>query len=240
MIASFRHGFIFIKSKKTAGSSVEHVLAPLCGPDDVVTPAGFDEPVLPGGQARNFTRDPEVVALYGQGLAHRSDPGHALFLEIDRRCREASDFHTHMTAEEAQAALDRDFWRQALKFSIERHPYEKAVSQAWFSWARNPDQDQDFASFLDQVVRHGPYANARFYMIDGQPALDRVLRYERLEEELGQLTAQLGLRLPDPLPRIKGGLRADPRPAHEVLSDAQKQVIYRRCRAEFDYMGYQP
>lgn len=27
MIASFRHGFIFLKSKKTGGSSVEHVLA---------------------------------------------------------------------------------------------------------------------------------------------------------------------------------------------------------------------
>jgi hypothetical protein len=38
MIVSHRHRFIFIKTHKTAGSSMEMALAPLCGPDDIVTP----------------------------------------------------------------------------------------------------------------------------------------------------------------------------------------------------------
>ena len=38
MILSVRHKFIFIKGMKVAGTSVEMALAPLCGPDDIVTP----------------------------------------------------------------------------------------------------------------------------------------------------------------------------------------------------------
>jgi hypothetical protein len=240
MIASFQHGFVFIKSKKTAGSTVEHVLAPRCGAQDVVTPAGFAEPVQAGGEARNFTADPEVMALYRTGLERGEDPGFERFLEIDARCREAGDFYAHMTAEEARARLGPEVWARSFKFSIERHPYEKAVSQAWFSWARAGEGEQDFDAFFDRVVRTGPYLNARFYCIDGRPALDRVIRYEKLDEELGEIASGLGLEIPRPLPRIKGGFRADPRLAREVLTQAQRQAIHERCRFEFDFMGYEP
>jgi hypothetical protein len=240
MIASFRHGFVFIKSKKTGGSTAECALAPLCGAEDIVTPAGFDEAIQPGGEARNFTADPAVQALYDRTLAHGDDPDFAVFLDIDRRCRAAGDCHTHMTAQEVRAKLDPGFWASAFKFSIERHPYEKAVSQAWFSWARQGRPDGDFAAFLDEQVRKGPYANGRFYRIEGRPVLDRVLRYERLDEELREVAGRFGLALPEPLPRIKGGFRADRRPAAEVLSDDQKAAIYERCRDEFELMGYRP
>lgn len=238
MIASFLHGFVFIKSKKSGGSSAECVLAPLCGPDDVVTPAAFDEAMLPGGQARNFTTDPAVQAIYDETLARGEDPGFSIFLDIDRRCRAAGDYHAHMTAKEVRDRLGAKFWASAFKFSIERHPYEKAVSQAWFSWAREGGPDQDFDAFFDVKVRTGPYVNGRFYRIGGRPVLDRVLRYENLDEELRDVASRFGLTLPDSLPRIKGGFRSDRRPAAEILSDGQKAAIYARCRAEFDLMGY--
>lgn len=246
MIASFRHGFIFIKSKKTAGSTAECVLAPLCGPEDIVTPVGFDETLAPGGEARNFASDPAVQALYDRTLAHGQDPDFAIFEEIDRRCRETGDCYAHMTAKEARLRLGGAFWDEAFKFSIERHPYEKAVSQAWFSWGRHLRRgdgggaDQDFAAFFDRQVREGPYANGRFYRIGGRPALDRVLRYEKLDEELREVADRFGLALPDPLPRIKGAFRADRRPAADVLTDDQKAAIYARCRDEFELMGYEP
>ena len=37
MIISHRYKFIFIKTHKTAGSSMEMALGPLCGPDDIIT-----------------------------------------------------------------------------------------------------------------------------------------------------------------------------------------------------------
>ena len=38
MIVSFQHEFIFVKTRKTAGTSIEMALTPFCGPDDIVTP----------------------------------------------------------------------------------------------------------------------------------------------------------------------------------------------------------
>jgi hypothetical protein len=38
MIASRLHNFIFIKTMKTAGTSIEMALSPHCGPDDILTP----------------------------------------------------------------------------------------------------------------------------------------------------------------------------------------------------------
>jgi hypothetical protein len=38
MILSLEHKFIFLRTKKTAGTSIELALSDLCGPDDVITP----------------------------------------------------------------------------------------------------------------------------------------------------------------------------------------------------------
>jgi Sulfotransferase family len=51
MIVSHLHRFIFVKRPKTAGTSIEIVLSPLCGPDDVVTPLNQPEK---GHEARNY------------------------------------------------------------------------------------------------------------------------------------------------------------------------------------------
>lgn len=42
MIILHKHQFIFIKPQRTAGTSVELLLSRICGPDDVITPLGFD------------------------------------------------------------------------------------------------------------------------------------------------------------------------------------------------------
>ena len=38
MLVSHKHRFIFVKTRKTGGTSVELALAPHCGPDDIITP----------------------------------------------------------------------------------------------------------------------------------------------------------------------------------------------------------
>jgi hypothetical protein len=50
MIISHKHRFIFVKTAKTAGTSIETFLSPFCGESDVLTPFGREEP---GHRARN-------------------------------------------------------------------------------------------------------------------------------------------------------------------------------------------
>ena len=41
MIISHKHKFIFVKTRKTAGTSVQEALERICGPDDIVTQTGI-------------------------------------------------------------------------------------------------------------------------------------------------------------------------------------------------------
>jgi hypothetical protein len=49
MIVSHRHRFVFVTTRKTAGSSIEAALSPLAGPDAVVTPSSKICPTISHG-----------------------------------------------------------------------------------------------------------------------------------------------------------------------------------------------
>ena len=57
MILSHEHKFIFLGTKKTAGTSIELALSELCGPDDVITPLTREDEARRAGQGR-----PELAA----------------------------------------------------------------------------------------------------------------------------------------------------------------------------------
>jgi hypothetical protein len=70
MIISHEHKFIFLKTKKTAGTSIELAVSQLCGPDDVITPLAMADEVLRlgGRRAQNWQ-------LHDWWTSRRSGPG---------------------------------------------------------------------------------------------------------------------------------------------------------------------
>jgi len=69
-------------------------------------------------------------------------------------------------------------------------------------------------------------------------AVDTVLRYEHLTEDLDQLVADLGLSPRYPLPRAKAGIRPPHTPAHEILSAAQARRVAELAHREIETFGY--
>jgi hypothetical protein len=231
MIVSYLHNYIFIKTKKTAGTTVEAVLAPSCGPDDVVT---FGR-VAPGEKSltRNIYLDPEREAAFrSQGKRRPSTE------ERDDGRARGILFSPHTNAKDAHKMIDPEFWDAAFKFTSERHPYEKAVSQAYFRRAKQ-DRDDEFAKYLDGVVRQGDYPGFPRWSIDGKPVMSDFVRQENLKADLDRIGVRLGIPIPDELPQKKIVTRVDRRPAREILSDEQKAIVYERCAKEFEILGWE-
>ena len=76
---------------------------------------------------------------------------------------------------------------------------------------------------------------------NGEPVVDLVLRYEKMEEDLPRVEQALGgLPILSRLSRANSHQRKDRRPASEVLAPAQKIRIQETCREEFALYGYEP
>jgi hypothetical protein len=108
MILSHKHKFIFVKTAKTAGTSIEVFLSRHCDSRDVVTSI---EPPIEGHRPRNYegfiNPIPEIVERPGKFLS---------VLQHSIVSREK--FYRHMPAFEIQNRVPADVWNGYFKFCV--------------------------------------------------------------------------------------------------------------------------
>lgn len=214
MIASYSCNLIFLKTRKTAGTSVEIVLSTWCSQKDVVTPfvvaADEDTRRRLGGQPANYER----------GWFRPPFRNHDAAVDVKRRLP--------------------GLWNSAFKFAVERHPYERVVSRAyWWLHLRGGDPQTDFGESLEQALSAHDISNRPIYCIDDKVAVDEVILYDDLWPRMAEIAAKFGRTLPAEQPRAKGSYRIDRRPAVEILTDAQKQRVYELTPKDFEEFGFE-
>jgi hypothetical protein len=215
-------------------------LSPICGPDDIISPIGAGQELLraqSGVTPRNFNKDPSIE----RDLAAAIHTGKRREIrQVSARNRQTNGCTGHMKAGEVKRWVPEEFWNSACKFTTERHPYEKALSLAYFRYKGDEFMKRvSFEDFLDLTVREDfkIYRGFGFYSIDGKSVMDRFLLQDTLSRDVADLQKELDLP-PFELPRARAK-RTDRRPAREVLTDSQKEFIYRQCKAEFDLFGWE-
>lgn len=214
MIASFRHNFIFVKTRKVGGTSLEIVLSSWCSGRDICTPiAGNDEPIrtIYGGRPRNN--------LGPDGTR---------------------EFYHHMPSEEIRTKLP-GLWDRAFKFTVERHPYEKVISRAWWEIAKEAEKANSTVDReIDEAIATRSYLNYPLYYAGGKVLVDEIWKYEEMWDRLADLAQRLGQPTPPRPPRAKSAYRKDRRPAADVLTADQKRRIAEDARIEFELLGFEP
>ncbi len=225
MIISHQFRFIFIKTTKTAGTSLEIFLAEQGGPRDVVTPI---EPPVPPHRPRHFegwwNPLPELI----DGV---TDPRQTFRELLARR-----KYYNHMPARLVRARAGAPAWNKYFKFCVERNPWDKTLSHYHMLRSR-AGGDLSFDQYLAQgrlPVNFGKYTDGA-----GRLLVDEVLRYENLNEELARVCARLGLPFSGSLdPGAKSEMRTDRRPYREVYTDAQREIVARAFAREIAFFGY--
>jgi hypothetical protein len=226
MIVSHRHRFIFVRTRKTAGTSVEIGLSKFCGPDDIITRDTDDalrrELGYPGPQ--NDGGIPWSAYTFSEWRR---------FLTRGERAR----FKNHTPAARIRALVGEEIWRSYYKFAIERDPWDKAISLYYWR-TRDQQPRQPLLDFLQKVGARS-LSNAHIYMIGGELAVDRVIAYENLASQLEEIRQHLALPEPVTLPRAKSTHRTEKLHYSDLIGEAERAVIDATCRREIDLLGYE-
>jgi hypothetical protein len=228
MIVSHQHKFIFLKTKKTAGTSIELALSKLCGPDDIITPlTANDEALRAGGRAAQNWR------LHGWWNSPRP--------LWQRRLRKftAADygFYNHMPAEEARALLnDERAWRSYFKFAFERNPWDRQVSFYHHRYRREKTKPP-FPDFI-HGDRRARLNNYEIYSMGGDVAVDFVGRFENLTDDLAHALGQVGLTLEGELPRAKTTTGRNAAPYQDYYDADTRDIVGRWYEREIKLLDY--
>lgn len=234
MIASYHHKFIFIKTRKTGGTSVEIALSTQCSGDDICTTISGEDELLRfalNGEPRNFCDDPHVRGSFFEKVASGDADG---VNRIRKNPKIDAQFYNHMPASEVRQELP-ELFKSAYKFTIERHPYDRAISLAWW---RSKGAPVELSEAIDQIAFDRKFPNYPQYVIGGDIVVDKIIAYESLSEGLQSLERTLGIVLPS-LPNAKSQYRNDRRPAKDSLSKQQREKIYEVTATEFEIMRYE-
>ncbi len=228
MIISHAHKFIFIKTAKTAGTSIEAFLSPHCGPDDILTPI---VPAVEGHRARNHQA---TVTALGEFLRHGRD----LSTALTSPGKKSPKFYNHIAARHVRERVTQQVWDEYFKFCVERNPWDKVLSHYHMAAARAGG-----TLSLDQYFARGRFPLNYFRYTDriGERIIvDRVLRYERLTDELGEVFALLKIPFNGSLGvRAKAEYRSDRQPYESVLTADQRERIRCIFAREIALHGYE-
>ena len=230
MIISHKHKFIFLKTTKTAGTSLELALATLCGPSDILPPLSpEDERQRAQAQrARNYRIPLRLWAKrdFWNAIVHGRFP----------------EFKAHSSAQFVKNLLSADVWNNYFKFCVERNPWDKAISRFYWEKARRPVALAEM-SFDEWLSTGGAYIDTKkgfdLYSLRGQISVDRVFRYEELEDGIDELTDILGLPERPCLPRAKSGFRPRDISYRDYYSQANREYIAKLFAREIAHFRYQ-
>ena len=224
MIVSHSHRYIFIKSEKTAGTSLEAALSRHCRDRDVVTPLG-------------------------DYWFNRGEGGEWIHTSMN-----ADGFSQHDPAAEVQRKVGPEVWNAYFKFSITRNPWDRVVSNfswearnkpalrpvgRWYHALGVPfDEFRETRKLFHRFVAGEWTTNDRFYVADGKLCVDFVLRYERLTDDFAEVCRRVGLP-PVELPHLKSGLRKGARSYAEYYDEASRALVAERHANDVRLFGYE-
>lgn len=232
MLISHLYRFIFIKTVKTAGTSVEAFFEPYCCP--------------PGHVVEHWT--PTLISNYG--VVGRRWPQNNL---------DDYGFYNHMPASEIKARCP--FFDQYTRFTTVRNPYDRAISYFHFRHETFQPPGglalDDAITLLDSghgdelrdrfvfFLEHGLPNEQALLSIQGELAVQHWIRYEHLAQDVQSVLRHLGIPESDsfrrqlPTFKVNRHGRSDIPPITAYLSQRALSLIHQQCAWSFHHFGYE-
>jgi hypothetical protein len=252
LIISYEHRFVHIHNRKCAGSSVNALLCRHLGPDDIMLDSWEDARSAGCSYNRRFYRDfasedglRAIRKLARNTLKTRRRPSRTQIHEAYKAIYRTR-WKTRIAFPDAAVVKDQmgSDWDRFYKFCVVRNSYAKAVSD--YRWrTRNLGGAVTFNEFLRRAadpsrpdpegVVPSPVTNWELYTINDEVVADRIVRFEHLSEDLGEVLQSIGLPSATALPHAKKTSGSSHR---DWYTDDERRLVERLYGPEIERFGF--
>ncbi|TFF89570.1 MAG: hypothetical protein EU548_07325 [Promethearchaeota archaeon] len=253
-IISHKHKFIFIKTRRTAGTSIQILLEKHCGKYDLTTPIGnvlSKDGMEYNKRVRNNGKYENVIYLiccnlylFFKTIKSRD------YLKTIRNYLSVfkkknlknlyrnyhglfSKLRTHMSAENIKYKVGKFIWDNYFKFAFDRNPWDKLLSKYYYHEVK-----QDFNKWIKYLKKENQPINFNLYSIKGKVAVDFLGRFENLQEDLKYVFDKLNLPYKRP-PHEHKSRGKDKKEFRRFYSEESKRLVEKRHKKEIELFGYE-
>ncbi|MEM9222586.1 MAG: sulfotransferase family 2 domain-containing protein [Pseudomonadota bacterium] len=217
MLVSHRHRFIYLKTRKSASSSVELAF------EHCARPVGWKQPEDNAFATEEMVSDAGIVGARGL------------------KAKQTAEFTDHIRGIRVKKLIGREIWNSYFKFCTIRNPWEKTVSHFHFTHPniRNARERRIVRVFREWLrnndSRHG--VDKGIYWIDGKPVMDYYIRHHNIVEDVTTVADHLGVKL-DPLGEVFGQFRKSGLSYTEYYDDQARSLVANFYEDEIKWFGW--
>ena len=230
MIISHKYKFIFLKTSKTAGTSIEIALSKFCNENDVITPISPKDELIRSDLGYKGPQN-YIFPLSNYKII---DWVNVLFKYKNKRWKQ---FYNHITAQRVKNMIDSNIWNTYYKFCFERNPWDRVVSQ--YYW-RLSEPRMNMKLFLKSkhfkdLIKKG----RNVYTINNRIAVDKIYKYEFINDAIIDLSEKFKFTEKLELPRTKSTSRPKKRQYSDILNLDEKKYIGKVFEKEIINLDYE-
>ncbi len=219
MIISHKHKFIFLKTHKTGGTSLQIALSRHCGADDIIS--------------RIHHSDQEELQKAGGLDQQNSKVSLTRFNNRDwfqylLRGRQ-QHFSEHLEARNIKRWLGDDIWNSYYKFCFERNPFDKVLS--YYYW-RTRNKEVSIDQFLEENLK--ALSDFSIYTINNNICVDDVFLYENLKSSIDLLENRFQFEIDITNVKAKSSHRPKSQSSKEILTSNQMEKISKAFEREIN------
>ncbi len=227
MIISHKYKFIFIKTSKTASTSLEVMLSSICSSKDIFTPIF---PHVHKHKARNFKGlfNPFRELI----ICKIPFPFGGTITDFFNRNR----YYNHITSCLVKSRTRSKIWNNYFKFTIERNPWDKTVS-FYYMLIDNGYWEGSFNEYLKSYPL--PINYPKYLSKNGDVMVDEFVYYENLNNDLKNVFEKLSIPFTGLNVKVKSNKRKEKKHYSEYYTQKwQHDVIKKTFEKEIDMHGY--
>lgn len=246
MIISHKHKFIFIKTFKVSGTSMEIALSNYLGKQDIITPINLEEEILrykkTGIFPRNYSSNQKEEKRYNRyiKLLAKKKLSKKVLNNLEKKKEKRFKkiiFFNHISGLKIKKLIDKKIWSSYFKFTIERNPYDKVISFMFF--ANRFKKVDNLEKETNKTIELKKYLNYPLYMDNNNKIIvDYIINYNSLKKDIKYVEKKINLNISKFYLKTKNYTRKDKRHFSKLLNLKQMKKINKDAKVEFNLMNY--